>query len=83
MRSLHVLMAICKRDNVLRTMSRTRERLLSPADLAAYLGIPLGTVYSWRWRGGGPPGFKIGRHVRYRRADVERWLEERQEAETR
>ena len=51
-------------------------RLLSPQDVADWLGVPLATVYRWRHVGGGPRGSKVGRHVRYRPADVEAWLEE-------
>ena len=36
---------------------------------------PVTTLYQWRHRGDGPPGYRIGRHVRYRRAAVEAWLE--------
>ena len=39
------------------------------------LGIPVNTLYGWRCRGEGPPGYRIGRHIRYRRAAVEAWLE--------
>jgi excisionase family DNA binding protein len=53
------------------------ERLLRPEDLAEYLGIPIGTLYQWRYRGEGPRGFRVGRHVRYRMADVQTWLEAR------
>lgn len=35
-----------------------------------------GTLYGWRHRGVGPPSVRPGRRVIYRRADVERWLEE-------
>lgn len=51
------------------------DRLLGPRDIAAWLDVPLQTVYAWRHRGEGPPGLKVGRHVRYRRKDVEAWLE--------
>jgi hypothetical protein len=30
----------------------------------------------WRHRGEGPRGYRVGRHVRYRRSSVEAWLEE-------
>lgn len=53
------------------------ERLLTMREVADWLGVPLGTAYVWRSRGGGPPGIRVGRHVRYRRQDVERWLEQR------
>jgi excisionase family DNA binding protein len=49
-------------------------RLLSPDDLSEYLGIPVQTIYQWRHRGEGPPGYRIGRHVRYRWVDVQAWL---------
>lgn len=48
----------------------------SPKTLAAYLEVPERTVYQWRHTGYGPPGIRVGRHVRYRRRDVERWLDE-------
>ena len=53
--------------------------LLSPADLASYLAVPLATVYAWRSRQEGPRGIRVGRHVRYRLADVERWLDNQRE----
>jgi excisionase family DNA binding protein len=52
-----------------------RKSLLSPEQLADYLGVPLATVYRWRTRGGGPRGVKVGKHVRYRDIDIEQWLE--------
>jgi excisionase family DNA binding protein len=52
-------------------------RLLSPKDVATYLGIPVQTMYAWRTKGGGPRGFRVGRHVRYRAEDVNAWLESR------
>lgn len=53
------------------------ERLLTIVDLSKMLGIPVDTLYGWRHRGEGPQGYRIGRHVRYRRAAVEAWLEGR------
>ena len=50
--------------------------LLSLRELAAYLGVPPSSVYYWRQHGGGPPGFLIGRQLRFRVADVDRWLQE-------
>ena len=54
---------------------RTSPRLLSPIELADYLGVPLATVYHWRAHHGGPIGIRVGRHIRYRTHDVERWLD--------
>jgi|APSaa5957512535_1039671.scaffolds.fasta_scaffold138814_2 hypothetical protein len=50
--------------------------LLSNNDLALWLGVPIKSIERWRYTGsGGPPSMKVGRHVRYRKNDVERWLE--------
>jgi excisionase family DNA binding protein len=62
-----------------RVVAAKERRLLSPEELASYLGVPLATVYRWRSRREGPPGMRVGRHVRYRQKDVERWLDERLE----
>jgi excisionase family DNA binding protein len=51
------------------------ERLLGPEEVADYLGLPVKTLYQWRYKGVGPPGLRIGRHVRYRPEDVEAWLD--------
>jgi excisionase family DNA binding protein len=56
------------------------EQLLSPAELASYLKVPLDTVYAWNSRGGGPRRLTVGKHVRYRLEDVEAWLDSRQAA---
>ena len=50
------------------------ERLMTITELSTMLGIPVDTLYGWRHRGLGPIGYRIGRHVRYRRATVEEWL---------
>jgi excisionase family DNA binding protein len=52
------------------------ERLMTIADLSTMLGVPVDTLYGWRHRGEGPRGYRVGRHVRYRRSSVEAWLEE-------
>jgi excisionase family DNA binding protein len=51
------------------------ERLMSITDLSEMLGVPIRTLYRWRHKGDGPAGYRIGRHVKYRRATVEAWLE--------
>ncbi len=62
-----------------RTPSSSSERrpLASPEELSAYLGVPLGTLYSWNHRGIGPKATKVGRHLRYRWQEVEAWLDSR------
>ena len=45
-------------------MMDSQDRLMSVTELAELLGVPVNTVYGWRCRGEGPPGYRIGRHVR-------------------
>lgn len=52
--------------------------LWSPTQVAEHLGVPLKTVYKWRSIGTGPRSMKIGKHLRYRPADVEGWLDRRE-----
>ncbi len=47
---------------------------MSPEELAELYGIPVGTIYQWRTKGYGPKGARIGRHVRYERAEVDAWI---------
>lgn len=51
------------------------DRLLTMREAAGVLGIPMGTLESWRHRGVGPVGAKIGGRVRYREADVLGYIE--------
>ena len=51
------------------------ERLMTLLEVSQLLCVPVATLYRWRYRGEGPTGYRIGRHVRYRRAAVEAWVE--------
>ncbi|MCG3040262.1 helix-turn-helix domain-containing protein [Streptomyces sp. S1A] len=55
-----------------------RRALATPQELADYLGVPVSTLHQWRWMGIGPKGVRVGRHLRYRWGDVDRWLDEQQ-----
>ena len=50
------------------------EPLLTVQELADYLGVPVATIYGWRYRREGPPGFRVGRHLRFRWSDIEEWI---------
>jgi excisionase family DNA binding protein len=52
-------------------------KLVSTAELAAYLNVPLKTIQS-NWKRWGLPGFRVGKHVRFRERDVHAWLEARE-----
>lgn len=51
--------------------------LATPEQVGTYLGVPIKTLYEWSYRGAGPRVMKVGRHLRYRWADVESWLDQR------
>ena len=51
--------------------------LITSKEAALYLGCEYTTMEVWRARRRGPPYVKVGRLVRYRRQDLDRWLKER------
>jgi excisionase family DNA binding protein len=55
------------------------DELLTEQELAALLKVSVRTVRAWRIEGTGPPSLRIGRGVRYRRRDVDTWLEQQAE----
>ncbi len=59
-------------------MAGTHEPLWSAAQLAEHFGVPIKTVYGWRYKRTGPPAIRVGRHLRYRPSAVEKWLESRE-----
>jgi len=52
-------------------------QLLSAAELAEFLSVPLSTIYYWRHVGKGPPALRAGRLLRFDLASVCAWLERR------
>lgn len=55
------------------------EPLVTLAELAGLLKVPVRTVYRWRRYGRGPRGYKVGREIRFRVSEVERWLQGQRE----
>lgn len=53
------------------------EDLLTPDDVSRVLGVPLKTLAHWRTQRTGPLFLRVGVTVRYRRVDLETWIEER------
>lgn len=54
--------------------------ILTTAEAAEVLRVPVGTLRYWRHQGTGPKSFKLGaKRVAYMRADVEAWLKEQYE----
>jgi excisionase family DNA binding protein len=55
--------------------SAVPDRLLSPGEVALFLSVPVKTLYQWRYKGIGPRGLRVGRHLRYRQDEIEAWLD--------
>ncbi|WP_405787296.1 helix-turn-helix domain-containing protein [Streptomyces sp. NBC_01367] len=55
------------------------DRYLTPEDLASMFVVPIETIYGWRKKRTGPPGFRVGRHIRYDPAAVRAWTREQAE----
>jgi excisionase family DNA binding protein len=55
------------------------ERLWTEQQTADYLQVAVGTLRRWRAEGTGPPSLRAGRTVRYRKTDVDAWLQEERE----
>lgn len=51
--------------------------LMDPRTTAAFLAVHVLTLADWRCKGTGPAYLKLGAAVRYRRSDLEAWLESR------
>ncbi len=51
------------------------EQSLTLAEVANWLRVPHSRLYQWRYRGEGPKSVKVGASVRYRRTDVDRWID--------
>lgn len=57
------------------------DRYLTPDDIAEMFEVPKETVYQWRRKRMGPPGFRIGKHLRYDPADVRAYVTRRKTAD--
>ena len=53
--------------------------LMTEAELADYCRVSLRTVQRWRQNGTGPPVLWAGDKPRYRKSEVDAWLERRAE----
>lgn len=52
------------------------DELWASKKTADYLEVSVRTLDHWAYRGEGPRFAKIGRSRRYRRSDVEQWVEQ-------
>lgn len=52
------------------------EQLLTPQQIAEKLGVAVSTIYQWTHTGF-IPHIKLGRFVRFRESDINKWLNSR------
>ena len=57
------------------TLQGRPERLWGAEDVAAFLCVPVRTIYQWRYTKYGPRGRRVGRYLRYDPAEVRAWFE--------
>jgi PTS system nitrogen regulatory IIA component len=50
------------------------EQLMSVEEMAQYLNVNISTVYMWSQKGQ-MPAMKVGKMWRYRRSDIDAWLD--------
>ncbi|MFC5027780.1 helix-turn-helix domain-containing protein [Streptomyces sp. DSM 41987] len=56
------------------------DRYLTPEDIKELFDLPsVETVYAWRKKRVGPPGFRVGKHLRFDPAAVRAWVNDRME----
>ncbi len=59
------------------------EELLTVDEVAGLLRISPSSLYNLRYAREAPPAIRVGSRLRWRRADVEAWIESRAESSTR
>jgi excisionase family DNA binding protein len=60
------------------TLTDARHDIVSIDEVARRLDIPKTTLYGWRYKGTGPRGYRVGKHLRYRWSEVLAWLDQLQ-----
>jgi excisionase family DNA binding protein len=63
-------------------MSYTRpgeDEILTTDEVAALLKVPKQTIYRWNQFGIGPPHYRLGKHLRWKRSEVMAWMEQHQD----
>lgn len=58
-------------------MTETAPEFLTVDQFADLIGVPVRTIKHWVSEGTAPPSAKLGRHRRFRRVDIEAWIDER------
>jgi len=56
-------------------MKVPQAQLLTEKQVSIITGLAVATLRNWRCKRVGPPSLKLGGAVRYRAADIDRWIE--------
>jgi excisionase family DNA binding protein len=51
------------------------DKLIGVKELSDYIGIPERTLREWNYKGIGPKSYRVGRWLKYRKSEVDEWLE--------
>ncbi len=70
--------ALQRQEAVRVKTSQPSSVMWSVQDLATFLGVPVATIYRWSSAHDGPPGYRVGRYLRFKPAEVEQWLDSQQ-----
>ncbi|WIM99975.1 helix-turn-helix domain-containing protein [Actinoplanes oblitus] len=57
---------------------KLQDEILTIDEVANLLKVPVGTLRKWRSAGEAPPGFRLGKYVRFRLSGVERFVADRE-----
>jgi excisionase family DNA binding protein len=57
-------------------LNNEQELLLTIEDVARLVRVPVATIYQWRSKQIGPRAMRLGKHLRWQRAEVDAWLDE-------
>ena len=59
-------------------LNNNNDCLMNTKETAIYLGVKEGTLAVWRTNKTYPiPYIKIGSHIKYRKSDLDKWIEDR------
>jgi excisionase family DNA binding protein len=73
-------MSRSKTEPVTLEEARKRDLLLTRAQVAEWLQVPVATLDGWAYRREGPAYLRVGRHARYKASDVQAWIDKNVDA---
>lgn len=58
-------------------LNATPDKVLSLQQASAYLGVSQAAIRAWKRNGKAPAFFRAGKLLRFRKVDLDRWIESR------